>query len=89
MNARSAVASAGPCCEPASLLRHLLTACVLAVAAQASTAQTATLSLTDAIQQALAQNPQQLSQRPEIDRAGSGLAAARAAPPSRLRYATS
>ncbi|MBE0550011.1 MAG: TolC family protein [Rubrivivax sp.] len=42
-------------------------------------AQTATLSLTDAIRQALTQNPQQLSQRLEIDRAGLGLAAARAA----------
>lgn len=61
------------------MLRQVLAACALAAAAQASTAQITTLSLPEAIQQALAQNPQQLSQRLDIDRAGSGLAAARAA----------
>lgn len=79
MNTRIAVEGAGLCLRPTSKLRHLLSACVVAAAAQASMAQTATLSLTDAIQHALTQNPQQLSQRLEIDRAGSGLAAARAA----------
>lgn len=61
------------------MLRQVLATCALAAAAQASTAQITTLSLPEAIQQALAQNPQQLSQRLDIDRAGSGLAAARAA----------
>ncbi|MDP1901034.1 MAG: TolC family protein [Rubrivivax sp.] len=51
----------------------------LAAAAQASPAQTTALSLPEAIQQALAQNPQQLSQRLEIDRAGAARQAARAA----------
>jgi outer membrane protein TolC len=53
--------------------------CVLAAAAPASMAQPTVLSLPDAIGQALARNPQHLSQRLEIERAGAGLAAARAA----------
>jgi outer membrane protein TolC len=80
MNIRSAALGTGMHARPGSrMLRQALAACVFAAAAQASTAQTTTLSLPEAIQQALAQNPQQLSQRLEIDRTGAGLEAARAA----------
>lgn len=51
----------------------------LAAAAQAAVAQSAGLSLPEVLRQALANNPQHLSRQLEIDRAGAGLAAARAA----------
>lgn len=60
-------------------LRQAWAACVFAAAVQASPAQTTALSLPDAVHLALAQNPQQLSQRLEVDRTGAGLSAARAA----------
>lgn len=63
--------------------RWLWTVCLLATVPFASLAQSVaqgpTLSLPEAISQALAQNPRQLSQRLEIDRAGAAMAAARAA----------
>jgi len=67
----------------ARISRLLSAVCLLAVApllslAQ-STAQGATLSLPEAISQALAQSPHQLSQRLEVERTGAGVAAARAA----------
>lgn len=51
----------------------------LVAAAQAAVAQGASLSLPEVLRQALANNPQHLSQRLDVDRAGAGLAAARAA----------
>lgn len=51
----------------------------LVAAAQAAVAQGASLSLPEVLRQALASNPQHLSQRLDIERAGAGLAAARAA----------
>ena len=59
--------------------RRLWLAFALAAAAQAAVAQSASLSLPEMLRQALANNPQRLSQRLDIDRAGAGLAAARAA----------
>jgi outer membrane protein TolC len=60
-------------------LQRVLAACVLVAIAQAASAQGPMLSLPQAISQALAHNPRQLSQRLDIDRAASGLEAARAA----------
>ena len=51
----------------------------LVAAAQAAVAQGASLTLPEVLRQALASNPQHLSQRLDIERAGAGLAAARAA----------
>lgn len=59
--------------------RQLLPGAAFAVAVHAAAAQGATLTLPDAIHQALANNPQYLSQQLEIDRSGSAVAAARAA----------
>lgn len=59
--------------------RRLWLAFALAAAAQAAVAQSASLSLPEVLRQALANNPQRLSQRLDIDRADAGLAAARAA----------
>lgn len=50
-----------------------------AATATAAFAQSAALTLPEAIDRALSQNPQQLSQRLEIDRAGAALEAARGA----------
>lgn len=63
----------------ARVLRTFLSACLLATVGHASLAQGIPLSLHEAIHQALSQNPKQLSQRLEIDRAGASLGAARAA----------
>ncbi|MEO8123727.1 MAG: TolC family protein [Burkholderiales bacterium] len=60
-------------------LQRALLACVLVAGAQAASAQSQTLSLPEAIGQALAHNPRHQSQRLDIDRAASGLDAARAA----------
>ena len=62
-----------------AVLRRGLVVGVLAAAMQAAAAQGATLTLPDAILQALAHNPQHLSQQLEIHRAGSGVEIARAA----------
>ncbi|MEO8857835.1 MAG: TolC family protein [Burkholderiaceae bacterium] len=59
---------------------HILMACVFVAAAQTALAQNQiVLSLPQAIAQALAHNPRQLSQRLEVDRAAFGLDAAQAA----------
>ncbi len=61
------------------MVQRALAACVLIAGAQTAAAQNQTLTLSEAIGQALAHNRGQLSQRLDIDRAASGLEAARAA----------
>ncbi|HEX6016594.1 MAG TPA: TolC family protein, partial [Burkholderiaceae bacterium] len=59
--------------------RRLWLGLMLAAVAQAAPAQGAALSLTDALRLALANNPEHLSRRLDVDRTAAGLAAARAA----------